>query len=110
MAKTATVNLSATLILPAIEMKHPGMWKKVFGSKDAIPPGKELVQIHTSPEGATIQVGDRVARSKTNTLWPVEPGTYELVLTLNGYKPARRTVRVQKGKAISVDQTLEKQP
>lgn len=105
------VNLSPILIQPVIEMKQPpsGL-RKMFGSKDAIPPGKGLVQIHTAPEGATIQVGNRVVRRKTNALWQVEPGTYELVLTLDGYKPVRLTVRVQRGKAISLDETLKKQP
>ncbi|HLJ30568.1 MAG TPA: serine/threonine-protein kinase [Candidatus Angelobacter sp.] len=106
-----TVNLSPALAQPALEMQQlPGAFKKIFTSTSAIPSGKGLVQIHTKPAGATIQVGDRIARRKTNASWPVDPGTYELVLTLDGYKPIRRTVRVQKGKEVSVDETLEKQP
>jgi hypothetical protein len=68
-----------------------------------------VVYIHTIPEGATIQVGNRVAPYKTNVVWPVEPGTYQIQLTMDGYKAVRRTVRVQKGQPVYVDEILEKQ-
>src|SRR5262249_25378630 len=97
LAEGQTMNLSPVLIQPSIERKHrPGGLRKIFGSSAPIPSGKGQVRTHTEPAGATIQVGDRVARRKTNAQWTVDPGTYELVLTLDGYKPVQRTVRVQK--------------
>jgi hypothetical protein len=39
----------------------------------------------------------------------VEPGTYDLVLSMAGYKAVRRTVRVQKGQPVYVDEILERQ-
>jgi predicted Ser/Thr protein kinase len=92
------------------QVNRPGFWKKIFGgSQEPIPPGKGVVYIHTIPEGATIQVGNRVAPYKTNVVWPVEPGTYQIQLTMDGYKAVRRTVRVQKGQPVYVDEILEKQ-
>jgi hypothetical protein len=69
-----------------------------------------VVYIRTVPEGATIQVGNRTAPWKTNVVWPVEAGTYDLTLSMDGYKSVHRTVRVQRGQAIDVDETLEKRP
>jgi hypothetical protein len=93
------------------QVNRPGFWRRIFGGggQEPIPAGKGVVYIHTVPEGATIQVGDRTAPMKTNVVWPVEPGTYDLVLSMAGYKPVRRTVRVQKGQPVYVDEILERQ-
>jgi predicted Ser/Thr protein kinase len=76
----------------------------------AIPEGKGMVRIHTVPEGATIQIDNRTAPRKTNVAWPADPGTYDIVLTLDGYKAVHRTVRVQLGREVLVDEILEKRP
>ncbi|HLJ28434.1 MAG TPA: protein kinase [Candidatus Angelobacter sp.] len=107
-----TLNFSPVLLQPATQMSQTnrqGFWKKIFGGSDAVPEGKGLVHIHTVPEGATIQVGAQVAPHRTNVVWPVDPGTYDLVLRMDGYKPVHRTVRVQKGREVFVDEILEKQ-
>jgi len=100
------------LLQPTTEMKPSNrpFWRKMLGNPfETIPEGKGMVHIHTVPEGATIQVGDQVAPRKTNVMWPVDPGTYEIVLKLPGYKPVHRTVRVVRGRDLYVDETLEKQ-
>lgn len=106
-----TWNFSPVLLQPTTEMK-PGnrpFWRKMLGNPfETIPDGKGMVHIHTVPEGATIQVGDQVAPRKTNVMWPVDPGTYDIVLKLDGYRPVRRTIRVQKGRDLYVDEILEK--
>ena len=81
-----------------------------FGGADAIPAGKALLTIRTVPEGATIVVHDRVSSEKTNIRMLVDPGSYEIVLKLNGYKPVARTVALQGGQQRSIDEFLEKQP
>lgn len=107
-----TQNLSATLqALPPLVMEenHPPMWRKVFGINEAIPTGKGLVRIRSFPEGATIQVGSQIAQLKTPVRWPAAPGTYQIVLKLDGYKPVTRTVRVQSDKAYDIDAVFEAQ-
>ncbi|HEY6969740.1 MAG TPA: serine/threonine-protein kinase [Candidatus Angelobacter sp.] len=100
------------LLQPTTEMSQtnrPGFWRRVFGNtSETIPEGKGMVHIRTVPEGATIQVGDRVAPLKTNVSWPVDPGIYDIVLKLDGYKPIHRMVRVQRGTPVYVDEVLEK--
>lgn len=88
---------------------HGGNWfKRAFGG-ETIPEGKGLVHIRTLPKGATISVDGHVASKTTDVHWPVDPGTYEIVLQKDGYKPVHRTVRVEKGKLKNVDEVLEKQ-
>jgi len=112
LAEGQTWTFSPVLLQPTTEMKPSNrpFWRKMLGNPfETIPEGKGMVHIHTVPEGATIQVGDQVAPRKTNVMWPVDPGTYEIVLKLPGYKPVHRTVRVVRGRDLYVDETLEKQ-
>ena len=106
---------SPVLLQPTTDMrqsKGQGFWRKMLPTNpfsDAIPDGKGVVHIHTIPEGATIQVGDQIAPRKTNVMWPVDPGTYEIVLKMDGYKPVRRVVRVIRGREVFINETLQKQ-
>ena len=38
----------------------------------------------------------------------VDPGNYEVVVTLPGYKPLRRMISVQKDGKLTIDEALEK--
>src|SRR5207247_232320 len=88
---------------------HQGNWlKRAFGS-ESIPDGKGLVHIRTYPKGASITVDGHVASKKTDVHWPVDPGTYDIVLQLDGYKSVHRSIKVEKGKLKNVDEVLEKQ-
>ena len=111
-AEGQTFTYSPVLLQPTTDMSQsnrPGFWRKMLGGSDAIPEGKGLVHIHTVPEGATIQVDGRIAPRKTNVAWPVDPGIYQIELTMDGYKPVRRTIQVRKGQQVSVDEILERQ-
>ena len=87
---------------------RPGVWKKLFGSPEPIPAGKVLLRIHTEPEGASIQIDDRGTDKKTNVKWPAPPGLYDVTLSMDGYKPIKKTVHVQAGQEVIIDETLEK--
>ena len=116
LAEGQTLNYSPVLLpnTTVAEMEeegqgHGGNWlKRTFGG-ETIPEGKGLVHIRTLPKGATISVDGKVAAKKTDVHWPVDPGTYEIVLQKEGYKPVHRTIRVELGKLKNVDEVLEKQ-
>jgi predicted Ser/Thr protein kinase len=88
--------------------KSTNLLRRIFGA-DTIPEGKGLVRIQTDPEGATIMVDGKDASKKTNARWPADPGLYSIVLQMSGYKTIHKTIRVQKGKAVNIDEILEKQ-
>ncbi|MDP9262950.1 MAG: PEGA domain-containing protein [Acidobacteriota bacterium] len=80
--------------------------KSFFGG---IPAGKGQVDVHSDPRGAVILVNGRPYEKKAPTKLILDPGTYSLVLKLEGYKPVQATVIVQEGKKVPFDQKLEKQ-
>jgi hypothetical protein len=41
--------------------------------------------------------------------WEVEPGVYQVVLMIDGYKPKTHTVRVAGGKVTDIDEIFDKQ-
>jgi serine/threonine protein kinase len=107
-----TLNFAPVMQQPSTDMQannRPGFLKRIFGARETIPEGKGMVHIHTMPEGAAIEVDKRIAPRKTNVAWTVDPGIYNIVLTLDGYKPVRRTIHVQKGRPVFVDEIMEKQ-
>jgi predicted Ser/Thr protein kinase len=90
------------------DAKSPNLLRRILGT-DTVPEGKGLVHIRTNPEGATIMVDGKAAPKKTNARWPADPGVYSIVLQMSGYKSVHRNIRVQKGKAVNIDEILEKQ-
>jgi serine/threonine-protein kinase len=74
-----------------------------------IPEGKGLVHVHTIPEGATIWRKNRKAPYLTNVEWPLDPGTYDIELKKDGYKPVPRSFHVETNREVTIEVTLEKQ-
>jgi type II secretory pathway pseudopilin PulG len=83
-------------------------WRKLAGG-ESVPSGKGVLHIQTKPEGASITLNGLLAPKKTEAHWVLDPGSYDVVLQKDGYKPAHRTAIVELGKVVSVDQVLEKQ-
>jgi eukaryotic-like serine/threonine-protein kinase len=56
-------------------------------------PETSYLVINTIPPGATVKVGDQTRVSPTQ--FAIEPGTYEVLAELDGYKPERRKVTLE---------------
>jgi serine/threonine-protein kinase len=111
LAEGQTVSFSPVLLSVSPQSedgKSPNPLLRFFGA-DTIPEGKGLVHIRTDPEGATIVVDGKVAPKKTNARWPADPGIYSIQLQMAGYKTVHRNIKVQKGKAVNIDEILERQ-
>jgi serine/threonine-protein kinase len=93
---------------PTLALAQGGFWRHLLGG-EPIPEGKGVLHVRTRPEGATIILDGQVALKKTDLRWALDPGTHTVVLQMDGYKTAQRTVEVEKGKIKSVDEILEKQ-
>jgi len=80
-------------------------FKKVFGSNENIPAGKGMVTIRTRPAGATVFHNGHPSPTTTPMRVPMEPGTYDVIIRLQGYRQVRREFTVEKGKLtdVSVD-------
>jgi len=69
---------------------------------------KVNVEIHTAPRGAEIAVNGEVYSKTTPTKLALPPGEYEITLRLPGYKSLHKTLTVEKGPAIQIEETLQK--
>ena len=79
----------------------------LFGG--GIPQGKGRLSIRTTPPGAEISVEGHPAPRKTPAKFPIDPGTYQVTLTLTGYKPLHETITVQEGKTAEIQGSFEAQ-
>ncbi len=106
-------SLTYSPVMQQLQMQslpRQNFWHKVFGGNDAVEAGKGILQVRTQPEGATIIVHGKIADDKTNARLAVDPGTYDLVLKMEGYKTVTKTVNIPKGQTRNIDETLERQP
>ena len=95
---------------PAPEPSGPNPFSKIghfFGG--GIPQGKGRLSIRTTPSGANITVEGHPGPKKTPAKFPIDPGTYQVTLTMPGYKPLHKTITVQEGKTAEIQDSLEAQ-
>jgi serine/threonine-protein kinase len=97
---------------PKLEPKSSGnpfrAFKKIFrgGGGPEIPEGKGLVTVRSDPEGATVFHNGKPIPKTTPLEFPVNPGTYRIVLRKRGFVPETREVVVEKGKQTTLDVKL----
>lgn len=78
----------------------------MFGAK--IPEGKGMVNFKTTPPGADIFHNGVKVGKQTPAKFPMDPGNYKVTIRKAGYKVRVHEFRVDKGKSVDVDVTLEK--
>ncbi|HWX53507.1 MAG TPA: protein kinase [Verrucomicrobiae bacterium] len=93
---------------PTLTFQQTGFWRHLLGG-ESIPEGKGVLLVRTRPEGATIILDGQEAPKKTDVRWALAPGTYDVVLKMDGFKTVHRTAQVEQGQVKSVDEILEKQ-
>jgi hypothetical protein len=80
--------------------------RRLFGK----PPANDgVLEVRTRPRGAGIWLGEVQAPSRTPAKLAVAPGSYKLTLRLPGYKPITRSVTIEKGKLMGVEEIFEPQ-
>jgi hypothetical protein len=85
-----------------------GFFGRIFGGSNKIPAGKGMVEIKTTPPGATIVQDGKPSLVHTPVRVPMDPGKYNVTLQLDGYKSTQKTFSVSEGKTTDVNVTLEK--
>ncbi len=66
------------------------------------------ILVRSEPPGASVQLGTRDVPGTTPTaLYDLEPGSYSLTLTLDGYQVHRQNVSISPGGEIEVDAELQ---
>lgn len=91
-------------LLPAGKESNVGKFRSLFTG------GKVPVSVRTTPRGAQIVINGVLVQGKNSPMrLGLDPGSYDVVLQLSGYKPLHKTVTVEKGTSLELDETLEKQ-
>jgi len=90
----------------ADDIKQVGKLKKLIsrgGQENAA-----RVMVHTFPKGAQIMFNTRMMDRASPAEFLLGPGTYEVTLTLTGYKPVHKTITVESNGRMEVNETMER--
>ena len=66
------------------------------------------VLVHTFPKGAQIMFNSRMMDRASPAEFLLGPGTYEVTLTLTGYKAVHKTITVESNGRMEVNETMER--
>ena len=85
-----------------------GKMSKLFGGSKA-DPGQATVSIHTQPKGAQIAINKHMIDKGSPVDVAVDPGNYEIDITLTGYAPVHKVVSAEKKGKVVIDEVLQPQ-
>jgi serine/threonine protein kinase len=104
-----TFNFSPTLRLlgNTDDIKTVGKMSKLFGGKAQA--GQGIVSIRTQPKGAQIAINQHLLEKSSPTDVLLDPGNYEIDITLTGYAPVHRVITADKGGKVVVDEVMQRQ-
>ena len=85
-----------------------GNLRRFYGEGE-IPPGMGAVQVRTRPKGVTIIVDNMPVPRPTPFRFPVRPGTHQILLQKDGFQSVTRTVQVEEGRQLEIDEILPPQ-
>jgi serine/threonine protein kinase len=86
------------------EARNASKMTKLFGK--GTPEGMGRLQVRTNPRGAWITLNNHVLDRATPADFFLPPGSYEMKLTLTGYKDLERVITIERDSKLVVDETL----
>ena len=104
-----TFNFSPTLraLGNADSIHTVGKMSKLFGKGGQA--GQATVVIHTQPKGAEVAVNKHMLEKNSPVDVMLDPGTYEIDITLTGYTPIHKVITAEKGNKMVIDEVLQPQ-
>jgi hypothetical protein len=102
-----TVNFSPALraLGNVDDIKTVGKMNKLFGAK--VNQGMGSVSIKTQPKGAQVAVNQHMLEKSSPVDFVLDPGNYEVDITLTGYAPIHKVITVDKGGKAVIDEVLQ---
>jgi len=106
--QTANVNVSLKRLGSTDDIRGAGgKFKKVFNRGESTSMG--IVSVKTQPKGAQIMVNNRVLDKTAPFDFYLNPGTYEIDLTMSGYRSLHRVIEVEQGEKVAIEESLSPQ-
>jgi hypothetical protein len=84
-----------------------GKFKKVFGRGESARMG--IVSVKTQPKGAQIMVNNRTLDKTAPFDFYLNPGTYEINISMSGYRTLHRVINVEQGEKVAIEESLTPQ-
>jgi hypothetical protein len=105
-----TFNFSPTLrALGNVDSIHTvGKMSRFFGGNKG-EPGQATISIHTQPKGAQIAINQHMLDKMSPVDVMLDPGNYEVDITLSGYAPVHRVITADKKGKVVIDEVLQAQ-
>jgi hypothetical protein len=94
-------------LAPASSGSAFGKFKKIFSGNAA--EENVSVGIKSTPPGAAISLNGKDLGQQTPFTLPLAPGKYDIGLALAGHQTVRKSIKVEKGKPIEIDEALPAQ-
>jgi serine/threonine-protein kinase len=83
-----------------------GVFSKIFGGKSE----DGTLQVRSNPAGAKVEVSGTEKKSFTAPgKADLKPGKYDVTVSLSGHKSVKRSVTIEKGKTLGIEEALEKE-
>jgi serine/threonine-protein kinase len=82
--------------------------RRLFGGGGS-PEDMGTLEVTTRPSGAHVTLNNAAVAQTTPAKVAAKPGKYDLAIILPGYKAVHRTVEIEKGKTLGVDEVLVKE-
>ncbi len=90
----------------ADDIRQAGKFKKLIGRSG--PENSARVLVRTFPKGAQIMFNARMMDRTSPAEFLLGPGTYNVTLSLTGYKPVHKTITVESNGRMEVNETFER--
>ncbi|HEV2399414.1 MAG TPA: serine/threonine-protein kinase [Candidatus Sulfotelmatobacter sp.] len=86
-----------------------GKMSRLFGGGKGAQAGQGTVTIHTQPKGAQISINQHIIDKNSPVEVVLDPGNYDVEITMSGYAPVRKIVNVTAGSKQAIDEALQQQ-
>jgi hypothetical protein len=100
-------DLTASAVQPQTpaQKKQGGVFSKIFGKGE-----NGTVSVRSMPVGAVVEISGSEKKSLTAPgKLDLKPGKYEISFSLKGYKSVKRSITIEKGKTLGLEEVLEKE-
>ncbi len=104
-----TVSFSPTLreLGNVDDIRTVGKMHKLFGNKEVS--GMGIVSVKTQPKGAQVAVNQHMLDKDSPVEFALDPGNYEVDITLSGYAPIHKIITVDKGGKAVIDEVMQRE-
>ena len=85
-----------------------GKMSRLFGGKGA-QAGQATLSIRTQPKGAQVAVNQHMLDKNSPVDVVLDPGNYEIDITLSGYAPIHKVITATKAGKVVIDEVLQSQ-